>query len=180
MHWKRWQRQTTKSATSAMNCIRHDSALFGQNGKTCHGKVSGNGVSMLKLHDHDIDQLIDLDIWSWLIGVRKILQWGGELNIRPPALPTWLLMNKQHCVNDMSPVLLLYWWTVRQQLETKIIIIIYHYLGYENYWATIFWLCWRRLMTCSMWGSEPPLPNPPLRTPLRSRPESVRVGVLVH
>jgi len=40
----------------------------------------------------------------------------------------------------MSPVHLLYWWTIRQQGETKIIIIIYHYLGYENYWATIFWL----------------------------------------
>jgi len=61
-------------------------------------------------------------------------------------------MNKQYCVNDRSPVQLLYWWTIRQQRETKIIIIIYHYLGYENDWATIFWLV--------QWGEgfEPPKP----------------------
>jgi len=84
------------------------------------------------------------------IGVRRISQWGGGLNIRPAALPTWLLMNKQYCVNDISPVLLSYRWTTRQQRETKIIIIIYHYLGYENYWAIIFWLV--------QWGGgfEPP------------------------
>jgi len=76
-----------------------------------------------------------------VIGVRRISQWGGGLNIRPEALPTWLLMNQQYCVNDMSPVQLLYWWTIRQQQrETKIIIYHYLHVGYENYWATIFWL----------------------------------------
>jgi len=65
----------------------------------------------------------------------------------------------------MSPVQLLYWWTIRQQRETEIIIIIYHYLGYENYWARIFWLV--------QWGVEPPTP------PLCVRP-CLKITIVSH